>query len=363
MGVGKSPPSNQRSGAVPPRASNPYAAAAAYAAASGEAAAPRPAVADDDDSPPPGFGLGRPGPRPGASSAPRKAGAGKGGKGGKNRKRPRRGLAFPNIRLLPVTIVVAGLMLTVRINDIWLGLGHHPLFGIALNASEAQQPPPPPPGGRRQGLRLPGDAGPTSLTPAPAAAPAAITAPSVPDAAQTAPAAPAALAQTASAPAAPPAPPAVPSSAGAGGEPPTFTQNELDVLQKLSQRREALDARERDLDLRENLVKAAEERINKKIAEMKQMQDSVKDLLKQVDTQDEARMRSLAKMYESMKPKDAGKIFDQLDVQTLKGVIPYMKETKAGLIIANMSPDKAKDLTDAIAERRAAKVEGLPPLN
>jgi|GEM_PF-941740 len=348
------PPSNQRpAGTKAQRSANPYAAAAAYAAAADPDIAAAEKLSSffaEDDAPPPGFGLGGAGPRP-ASSGPQP------GKppGKKKSAKRRKAVGLPNIRLLPVTIVVVGLTLAVRVNDIWRGLTD---MNLGFNASEAQQPPPP--GGRQKGQKPP--ALPTAPVPA-SNAPAALTAPQASGGAESAPAQSAAADKAGAGSAAvPDLPPAVPAASG-GSEPPTFTQNELDVLQKLSERRESLDARERDLELRENLVKAAEARIDKKIAEMKSMQTNVEGMLKQVDDQDDAKMKSLARMYESMKPKDAGKIFDQLDVKTLAGVVPRMKEQKAGLVIANMSPDKAKDLTDALAQRRAAKAEGLQPLN
>jgi len=338
--------SNQRPpGTRPNRSTSPYEAAAAYGAAGQPDAhlSDEPQLDDpwdDEPSAPLGGGLGSPGPRPGYPPLPPKKTAAR----GKAKKR-RRGLNIPSIRLLPVTILVAFLMLSVRVTDIWRVFTTGTL-GVSLNSSEAQQPPPP--GGRKKGAPMPA----TPLDGAPAAS--------------TAPASTAGATKAGEATklaAAPDAPPAVPSQSSGEGEPPTFTQNELDVLQKLAERREALDARDRDLTLRENLVKAAEERINKKIDEMKGMQASVEGMLKKVDEEDDAKLRSLAKMYESMKPKDAGKIFDQLDQRTLMGVIAKMKETKAGQIIANMSPDRAKEITDAIAQRRAAKAEGLQPPN
>ena len=153
-------------------------------------------------------------------------------------------------------------------------------------------------------------------------------------------------------------PPAVPPGTGSEGEPPTFTQNEIDVLQKLAERREMLDARSRDLDLRENMVKAAESRIDKKIAEMKALQSNVEGMLKQVDDQDDAKMKSLVKIYENMKPKDAAKIFEQLDMPVLMGVLTHMKEQKVAPIMESMDPMKAKTITDSLAMRRGAQTEG-----
>jgi flagellar motility protein MotE (MotC chaperone) len=153
-------------------------------------------------------------------------------------------------------------------------------------------------------------------------------------------------------------PPPAEEAGATDGEPPIFTQNEIDVLQKLSVRREALDNRQKDLDLRENLVKAAEARIDKKIAEMKALQANIEGMLKQVDKQDEEKMRSLVKIYEQMKPKNAADILSTLDLPVQIGVLTRMKEAKVAPILAAMDVTKAQAVTDAMAARRAAKAEG-----
>lgn len=242
--------------------------------------------------------------------------------------------ALPSLRVLPVTIFVAVLMLSVRINDVWKGFSSLSSASIEINQSDAQQPPPP--GGRKPGQKTPT---------APDAAPAG-----------TAPAGGAAGGGVAPAASNSPAPP---EESGAGdGEPPTFTQNEIDVLQKLSVRREALDNRQKDLDLRENLVKAAEARIDKKIAEMKELQSNIEGMLKQVDRQDEEKLKSLVKIYENMKPKDAANILSTLELPVQLGVLGHMKEAKVAPILSAMDIQQAKLVTDAMAARRAAKAEG-----
>jgi len=244
----------------------------------------------------------------------------------------------PGIRLLPVTIFVAVLMLSVRVNDIWKGLASIDVPSVTLNVLQAQQPPPP--GGRKRG-----QASPTGVNAdTPSSAGGAVS--------TAAPASPASSSSSASSPA------PLSSASASEGEPPTFTQNEVDVLQKLSERRESLDARQRDLDLRENMIKAAEGRIDKKIAEMKSLQANVESMLKQVDDQDDGKMKSLVKIYENMKPKDAARIFEQLDMPVLLGVLTRMKEQKVAPVMEAMDPSVAKTITDAIAMRRATKTEG-----
>jgi flagellar motility protein MotE (MotC chaperone) len=262
----------------------------------------------------------------------------------------RRGSRVPQLRLLPVTIVVAAAMLMVRVNDIWTSVNALVLPHLALNQSEAQQPPPP--GGKKKKNdpqpTQPAGVAPAGSTPAPTAA----SAPSGTD--KTAGAAPAA----GTAGGGDAAPAAVPGGQATEGEPPIFTQNEVDVLEKLSARRQALDGREHDVELRENLLKAAEERIDKKIAEMQALQKDVQGMLQKVDEEDDAKIKSLVKIYETMKPKDAARIFEQLEMPVLLKVVEGMKDTKVSGVMEVMDSGKAKALTDAIAARRATKIEG-----
>jgi flagellar motility protein MotE (MotC chaperone) len=259
-------------------------------------------------------------------------------------------MRVPQLRLLPVTIVVAMAMLMVRVNDIWTSFNPLGLPHLALNQSEAQQPPPP--GGTKKKNApqptLPAGVAPAGTAPAPTAA-------SAPGADTTAGAAPAGGSASGGGDT---SPAAVPGGQATEGEPPIFTQNEVDVLEKLSARRQALDGREHDVELRENLLKAAEDRIDKKIAEMKALQKDVQAMLEKVDQQDDAKLQSLVKIYETMKPKDAARIFEQLEMPVLLKVVEGMKDTKVSAVMEVMDSGKAKALTDAIAARRGTKIEG-----
>jgi flagellar motility protein MotE (MotC chaperone) len=65
-----------------------------------------------------------------------------------------------------------------------------------------------------------------------------------------------------------------------------------------------------------------------------------------------ARLQSLVKIYENMKPKDAARIFDQLDMDVLLDVVERMKEARVAPILALVNPQRAQDITIQLAERR-----------
>ncbi len=131
-----------------------------------------------------------------------------------------------------------------------------------------------------------------------------------------------------------------------------FSQIELNILQSLSARREKIDKWEEEVRTKENLLAATEVRLGKRIDEIKTLEQNVRTLLAQYEKQEDANIRSLVKIYENMKPKDAARIFDELEMPVLLMVADRMAERKAAPILAKMDPKKAKELTVELAEQR-----------
>ena len=136
-------------------------------------------------------------------------------------------------------------------------------------------------------------------------------------------------------------------------DPAAMTGAELEVLQTLSARSKVLEKRAKDLDMREKLLQVAERRVDAKVVELKRIQSTINSLLKRHDKEKEAQMRSVVKIYENMKPKNAARIFEQLDMTVLLDVVERMREARMAPIMASMSPGKAKLITIALTKRRA----------
>ena len=146
-------------------------------------------------------------------------------------------------------------------------------------------------------------------------------------------------------------------------DPTLFTQSEIDLLQELSDRREQIEKMSKQISLREGLLKAAEKRISNRVSELKQLQKTINDLIKTHDDQQETKMASLVKIYEAMKPKDAARIFEQLDLNTLLIVAERMKERKLAPVMAQMNPEKAKDVTVELSKLRELPLPGTLVVN
>lgn len=126
---------------------------------------------------------------------------------------------------------------------------------------------------------------------------------------------------------------------------------ESDLYKQLMGRREELDKRAHELDDREAFVAVAEKRVDQKIKEMDVMRKQLETLLGQASAAQQAQLENLVKVYEIMKPKEAAKIFESLDMPILLGVVQKMKAARTAAVLAEMNPEKAKEITTALTKQ------------
>ena len=131
-----------------------------------------------------------------------------------------------------------------------------------------------------------------------------------------------------------------------------FSPTEVELLQNLAKRRAELDQRSDEIDRRELLLKATEQRVQEKIDRLQQMQAQVDAALGKVDEQEEERLKSLVRIYETMKPQEAAVIFDKLEQPVLMQVLTRMKDKAVAAILPHLDGDKARAITMALAEHK-----------
>lgn len=131
-------------------------------------------------------------------------------------------------------------------------------------------------------------------------------------------------------------------------DPFSLSDAEIDLLQSLAERRKELDLRAHQLEQREVLLLAVERRIDEKVETLKVLQKSIQG-------EAENQYKSLVKIYENMKPKDAARIFEELDMAILLPVTEHMKERKLAAVLAKMTTTTAMRLTTRLAQRRNAQ--------
>jgi flagellar motility protein MotE (MotC chaperone) len=218
------------------------------------------------------------------------------------------------LRLLPAVLFAGGLLLTVRVGDLWYELSVTAGSSTAAETSAASA------NGLEAGAAQTGEPGSN-----PSAADADGLAGRSPD-----------------------------ESAAVDDrfDPFSYTDEEIEVLQALSQRREELEARDRELQQRAALLAATEQRMDRKLQELKVLQATIEGLVARHDAEEEKKFKSLVKIYENMKPRDAAQIFEQLEMEVLLEVVGRMSERKVAPILAEMDPGKAKDVTFQLAQEQ-----------
>jgi flagellar motility protein MotE (MotC chaperone) len=125
--------------------------------------------------------------------------------------------------------------------------------------------------------------------------------------------------------------------------------SEAALLARLGERRAALDKYASDLDVRAALVEAAEQRLNERTAALKDLEAQIAAMVDQKEAEKEAQFKAVISMYETMKPRDAAKIFDALDTRVLLRVARAMNPRKMAPILAAMTATRAQELTAAMA--------------
>ena len=217
---------------------------------------------------------------------------------------------FSRLRLLPTVILCASLLLTLKLADIASGGGGH-----AISVAQASEPKED-----------------SEEQPAPEGEAAAAT-----------------EAETADAPA-----------SAEEGITTRFSKSETSVLESLAARREELARRSQTLDTREQLLAAAEKRVEERIEELKEIESRINTRLGEQDAENEARLAGVVAMYETMKPKDAARIFERLDMGVLIEVAKRMQPRKLAGVLAAMDPVAAQDLTVELALGTHVDAEQVP---
>lgn len=128
----------------------------------------------------------------------------------------------------------------------------------------------------------------------------------------------------------------------------SFTQSEIMILQELAERREALDIRSREIDKKAVQLKVAEQEIDKRLKQLQEYEQKLRKLIKEYNEKERAKINALVKVYSTMKPKDAARIFDTLDLDVTVSLLKEMKPSTSSAILSQMKAEKAKAITDKI---------------
>jgi len=130
---------------------------------------------------------------------------------------------------------------------------------------------------------------------------------------------------------------------------------ELRIIQSLSARRTALDARDADFATTLPLMVAAEQKLDAKVQALNAIKAEVQALLGQAEAKEQAETDRLVAVYSAMRPREAAAVFNTLSDDVRLPVAAAMRPRGLAAVLAAMPPAKAQELTEKLARRFQAQ--------
>lgn len=119
-----------------------------------------------------------------------------------------------------------------------------------------------------------------------------------------------------------------------------FQQKEIEIRKKEEQLKE-----------KEERLDKLEKEIEQKVKDLLAIQKEVQSVRTEKQETQNTRVRGLAKIYGTMKPKEAAKLMENLDDKLVMGIIATMTPDEAAAILALMEVKKAAKISEALSVR------------
>ncbi len=141
---------------------------------------------------------------------------------------------------------------------------------------------------------------------------------------------------------------AAPVEKAAKSRPGVSTPDSLSVFQ---QKEIEIRKREEQVKEREERLGRLEKEIEQKLKDLLALQKEVQSVRAEKQETQNTKVRSLAKIYGTMKPKEAARLMENLDDKLVMGIIATMTPDEAAAILALMEVKKAAKISEALSGR------------
>ncbi len=125
--------------------------------------------------------------------------------------------------------------------------------------------------------------------------------------------------------------------------------SEKQLLQQLRKRRKQIESDKDELPAEKMALESIKQHIDNRLDVLENLQNKLKPQFNNNNQNDGKKILKLVKVYESMKPKEAAKIFNDLQIGVLVEMTLSMKESRLAAILSEMKPEKARELTSILA--------------
>ncbi len=126
------------------------------------------------------------------------------------------------------------------------------------------------------------------------------------------------------------------------------------LMAALQDRQKQLDAEEARLADRKQSLNVAEAKLTEQLAAFDKAQKNLEKTLAMADQAAEKDLARMTTVYENMKPADAARIFEKMDVNFAAGLLARMRPDVAAKVLTGMKAENAYAVTLTIASRNHA---------
>lgn len=142
----------------------------------------------------------------------------------------------------------------------------------------------------------------------------------------------------------PPVDKAVKNTKSKGGSP-------SESLSFIQQRENELRRKEEQLKEKEERLAKIEKEVEQKTKELLAIQKEVQSFKNEKQDTQNVKVKTLAKIYGTMKPKEAAKLLENLDDKLVMGIVATMTPDEAASILSIMEVKKAAKISEALSGR------------
>ena len=122
------------------------------------------------------------------------------------------------------------------------------------------------------------------------------------------------------------------------------------LLLAIDRERDLLNAQRADLQRDEERLALVREAVREETERLTALRDEVRGVLDQLVAAEDAEIGRLVAVYEGMKPEEAARLLDGLDMSITMVIFSGMSERKAAPILARMNPVRAQAISRILVE-------------
>ena len=133
-----------------------------------------------------------------------------------------------------------------------------------------------------------------------------------------------------------------------------ISPGEYKTIQDLGTRRQQLDAWQAQLNSQSQLVQAADGKLDSRIQQLTALKTQIQTLIDQASKTQSDDTNRMIKVYEAMKPQAAAQVLTTMADDVRLPIAAGMKDRALAAVLAVMTPDAARELTEKLANRMKA---------